>query len=42
MVDLVKDSEIFEEAHSHPEMDKKIKWHHEISKEFEEINAKGV
>jgi hypothetical protein len=33
MVILVKDLESFEEAHNHPEVDKKIKLHHAVSKE---------
>ena len=42
MVDLVKDPESFKDAFNHPEIDKKMKWRHGISKEFEEIKSKGV
>ena len=42
MVDLVKDPESFEDAFNHPEIYKKMKWQHEISKEFEEMKSKGV
>ena len=42
MVDLVKDPESFEDAFNHPEIDKKMKWRHAISKEFEEMKSKGV
>jgi hypothetical protein len=42
LVDLVKDPESFNEAYNHPEADKKIMWHRAISKEFEEMEAKGV
>ena len=41
-VDLVKDPESFDEAYNHPETDKKIMWRRAISKEFEEMKAKGV
>ena len=30
MVDLVKDPESFEDVFNHPEIDKKIKWRHEM------------
>ena len=42
MVYLVKDSESFEDAFNHPEIDKKLKWRHTISKEFEEMKSKGI
>jgi phage terminase large subunit len=42
MVDLVKDPESFDEAYNHPEVDKKIMWPCAISKELEEMKAKGV
>ena len=42
MVDLVKDPESFEEAYHHPEAGKKIMWRRAISKEFEDMEAKGV
>jgi hypothetical protein len=42
LVDLVKDPESFDEAYNHPEADKKIMWCRAISKEFEEMEAKGV
>ena len=42
MVDLAKDPKSFEDAFNHPEIDKKIKWCHTISKEFEEMKSKGV
>ncbi len=42
LVDLVKDPESFDEAYNHPEADKKIMWRRAISKEFEEMEAKGV
>ena len=42
LVDLVKDPENFDEAYNHPEADKKIMWRRAISKEFEEMEAKGV
>jgi hypothetical protein len=42
MVELVKDPENFDEAYNHPEANKKIMWRRAISKEFEEVKAKGV
>ena len=42
MIDLVKDPESFEEAYNHTDINKKIKWRHAISKEFEDMKAKGV
>jgi hypothetical protein len=42
MDDLVKNPESFGEANHHPEVDKKIKRCRAISKEFEEMKAKGV
>ena len=42
MVDLVKDPESFEDVFNHPEIDKKDKWSHAISKEFEDMKFKGV
>jgi hypothetical protein len=40
MVDLIKNPESFEEAHNHPEVDKKFKWRHAISNKFLEMSAK--
>ena len=42
VADLVKDPESFEDAFNHPEIDKKMKWRHTISKEFEEMKARGI
>jgi hypothetical protein len=42
LVDFVKDPESFDEAYNHPEGDKKIMWRRAISKEFGEMEAKGV
>ena len=42
MVDLVKDPESFKDAFNHPEIDKKMKWRHAISKEIKEMSSKGV
>jgi hypothetical protein len=42
MVDLVKDPESFEDAFNHPEINKKMNWRHEISKQFKEVKSKGI
>jgi hypothetical protein len=42
MIDLAKDPENFEKAYNHQGTNEKNQWHHEISKEFEEMKAKGI
>jgi hypothetical protein len=42
MVEIVKDPETFDDAYNNPEPEEKMMWRSSISKEFEEMKAKGV
>jgi hypothetical protein len=40
--DMVEELKTFDEAHNHPNANHRLKWQEVISKEFNEVSAKGV